>query len=185
MAKAKLILAVILLIAAPVLSYAQDSAPKWSYIEAGYVDFDPDSGLSDDGWFAGGSLNILKNFHLLAEYNDIGDYTLWNAGIGWHGLFGDPGDLFAQVVWNDVEVDSSSFSDDGYGASAGVRWMLVDWFEVKGQINWIDLDQSGSDTTTEVGALFSFLKNRFAFGAEYETGDADTLRAFFRINFGK
>ena len=184
MARTRLFLAVMLLFAAPVLGYSQE-APKWSYIEAGYIDFDPDAGLSDDGWFAGGSIHILKNFQLVAEYNDIGDYTLWNAGFGWHGLFGDPGDLFAQIVWNDVQVDSSNVSDDGYGLAAGVRWKLAKWFEAKGQVNWNDYDQAGSDTTVEVGALFSMLEDRFGFGAEYESGDADILRAYFRINFGK
>jgi len=184
MTRMKLLLAILLLLAAPCLGFAQD-APKWSYLEAGYIDFDPDGGLSDDGWFAGGSMNFLKAFHLVAEYNDIGDYTLWNAGFGIHGLLGDPADLFAEVVWNDVKVDSSNVSDDGYGLSAGVRWKLAKWFELQGQVNWDDYDQGGSDTLIEAGALFLFLNDRLGFGANYETGDADILRGFVRFNFGK
>jgi hypothetical protein len=97
--------------------------PKWSYVEAGYMDFNPDNGLSDNGWFGGGSAGIAM-FHVFAEYDDIGDYTFWNAGFGWHGLLGDPADLYFQAQWNDVQVDSSNVSDDGYEVSAGVRWKI-------------------------------------------------------------
>ena len=184
MTRMKLFVAALLMIAAPCLSFAEE-APKWGYIEGGYTDFDPDGGLSDDGWFAGASINFLKNFHIVAEYNDVGDYTLWNAGFGWHGMLGDPADIFAEVVWNDVKVDSSNFSDDGYGFSAGIRWKLIKWFELKGQANWNDYDQGDSDTLFEAGALFLFLNDRLGIGATYETGDADTMRGFVRFNFGK
>ena len=186
MPKSKLVIAGIAMIVAWGVVSAQE-APKWGYIEAGYVDFDPDSGESDSGGFAGASMNLFRNFHLFAEYNDAGDFTFWNAGFGWHGLFGDPGDLFAEVVWNDIEVDSpsGSASDDGYEVSGGVRWKLGKWFDVKGQVNWIDLDQGGDDTTFEVEGLLCLLDDRLGLGVGYETGDADTMRAFARWSFGR
>ena len=99
---------------------AQEAAPQWGYIEGGWIDFSPDEGLSDDGFFAGGSIPIFKMFHIVAEYDEVGDYSFWDAGFGWHGLFGDPLDLFAEVHWTDVEFDSdeNDFSDDGYRFSA-------------------------------------------------------------------
>jgi hypothetical protein len=160
--------------------------PKWSYVEAGYIDFNPDEGLSDDGWFAGGSVGFLKMIHVFAEYDDVGDFTFWNVGAGWHGLLGDPADLFAQVQWNDVEVDSSNVSDDGYEIGAGVRWKLLKWLELKGQVNWADYDQSGDDVGGEVGVLFTFLGDKLGAGASYElVNEADQLRAFVRWNFGR
>ena len=48
-----------------------------------------------------------------------------------------------------------------------------------------DYGDAGDDTTFEVGGLFLFLKDRMGVGARYETGDADTARAYFRFNFGK
>ncbi len=188
MSKSRMLIAAALLLAASGLAFAQE-APKYSYIEAGYIDFDPEGGLSDDGFFAGGSMNLFKNFHLLAEYDDVGDYTFWNAGVGWHGLFGEPGDLFAEVVWNDVQVDSSDVSDDGYEVAGGVRWKLVKWLELKGKVTWLDYSvdpsDAGSDTAFEAQALFTFMDDRLGIGAAWETADDDTLRAFLRFNFGK
>jgi hypothetical protein len=126
-------------------------------------------------------------FHVLAEYDEVGDYSFWDAGFGWHGLFGDPLDLFAEVTWQDVEFDSGStdFSDDGYEVAAGLRWLLGSHFELKGTVSWVDLDQSGDDTVFEAEALFFLLQNRLGLGASYEVGDADRFRAFARWNFGK
>lgn len=160
-------------------------SPKWSYVEAGYMDFNPDNGLSDNGWYAGGSAGIAM-FHVFAEYDDIGDYTFWNAGFGWHGLFGDPADLYVQAQWNDVSVDSTNFSDDGYQISAGVRWKILKWLEVNGQANWAAYSVSSSDWSGDVGVLFSFLNDRLGFGADYRLVESnDTLRGYIRWGFGK
>lgn len=183
----KLLPLVVILCAFGVAAAQSDKEPpKWSYVEAGYIDFNPDEGLSDDGWFAGGSVGFLKMIHVFAEYDDVGDFTFWNVGAGWHGLLGDPADLFAQVQWNDVEVDSSNVSDDGYEIGAGVRWKLLKWLELKGQVNWADYDQSGDDVGGEVGVLFTFLGDKLGAGASYElVNEADQLRAFVRWNFGR
>ena len=181
--KYPLVLAVMLIV--PALALAQGESPRWSYVEGGFIDFDPDDGPSDDGWFAGGSVGIFKNFQLIAEYQDIGEYTFWNAGGGWHGLLGEQADLFGQVRWTNVEIDEDDIDEDGYDIEAGVRWKIATWFELNGQVNWVDYGDAGDDTTVEVGAIFSFLEDRMGVGAEYETGDADSARLFFRFNFGK
>ena len=161
-------------------------APRWGYVEAGLIDFDPDDGVSDDGLFAGVSFSVLRMFHLIAEYDDVGDYAFWNAGVGWHGLLPEQADLFAEIAWQDIEVDTGAgdVSDDGYRLAGGVRWMLGDRFELKGTVARVDFD-AGSDTTFEAEGLFFLLDNKLGLGASYETGDADTLRAFGRWNFGR
>ena len=96
--KTRLALAmVVLCVSTLALAAGDKEPPKWSYVEAGYMDFNPDNGLSDNGWYAGGSVGIIKMLHIFAEYDDIGDYTFWNAGFGWHGLLGDPADLYVQA----------------------------------------------------------------------------------------
>ena len=171
---------------APSLVLAQGESPKWGYIEAGYIDFNPDEGASDDGWFAGGSMNLFKHFHLVAEYNDVGEYTFWNAGGGLHGLLGEKADLFAQVMWANIEVEDSDIDESGYDIEGGVRWKIIKWFELRGQVNWVDYGGDvGDETTGEVGALFTFINDRIGIGADWEIGDSDTVRAFFRFNFGK
>jgi hypothetical protein len=179
-------LALVILLAAVGTVSAQE-APRWGYVEGGFVDFDPDGGDSDNGVFAGVSFGVFKMFHVIAEYDDVGDYSFWNAGAGWHGLLGDQGDLFAEVSWQDVSVDTGTndFDDNGYKVAGGVRWMLGDRFEVKGTVARLDLDEGGSDTTFEAEGLFFLMGNKLGLGASYETGDADTLRAFARWNFGR
>ena len=185
MAKTKCLLAMVALLAAVGTVSAQEAAPQWGYIEGGFIDFDPDAGVSDDGFFAGGSIPIFKMFHIVAEYDEVGDYSFWNAGVGWHGLFGDPLDLFVDVRWTDVQFDddTNDFSDDGYTVSGGLRWMLGQRFELKGTVTQIELDES--DTTFEIEGLFFMMENRLGLGASFETGDSDTMRAFLRWNFGR
>jgi hypothetical protein len=162
-------------------------APKWSYIEAGFIDFNPDEGVSDDGFFVGGSFTLFKSFHVLAEYDEVGDYSFWDAGVGVHGLLGEKADLFAEATWQNVEVDTDSgnVSDDGYEVAGGIRWMLGSRFELKGTVNWVDFDESGDDTTVEAEGLFFLLENKLGLGASYEVGDSDTARLFARWNFGR
>ena len=187
MSRIKPLLVLVAFLMAPGLALAQKEAPKWGYIEAGYIDFNPDEGLDDNGAFAGASFGLGKHFHIVAEYDDVGDYTFWNAGGGWHGLFGEPADLYAQAVWANVDIDEGDISEDGYEVQAGVRWKLIKWFELKLQANWVDYGGDvGDDTTGEVGALFTFLKDKMGVGADWAGGgDADTARAFFRFNFGR
>ena len=162
-------------------------APRWGYVEGGFIDFDPDNGVSDNGAFAGVSFGLFKMFHVVAEYDEVGDYSFWDAGVGWHGLLGEQADLFADVTWQDVSVDTGSndVDDNGYEVSGGVRWMLGDRFELKGTVARQDLDEAGDDVTFEAEGLFFMLSNKLGLGASYETGDADTLRAFARWNFGR
>jgi hypothetical protein len=185
MSRFKVLVSALVMLIAPATALAQAKSPKWSYVEAGFIDFDPDAGPSDDGSFYGGSFRLLKMFHIVGEYQDVGDYTFWNVGGGWHGLLGDKADLFGQILWTDVENDNNNISDDGYDLQGGVRWKINDWFELLGQVNWLNYGDAGDDTTFEVGGLFLFLKGRMGVGARYETGDADTARAYFRFNFGK
>jgi len=186
MSKSKFALVLFAILMVPCICLAGEG-PHWTFVEVGYIDFDPDSGLSDDGSYGEGSLGIFGNFHLVAEYDAVGDYTLWSAGGGWHGLLGEKGDLFAEVLWNDVDFDSSTsnFSDDGYEVSAGIRWNLLKWLELKGAVNQLDLDQGGNDTSFEVEAMVSVLKGRLGFGTNYESGDVDTVKVFGRFSFGR
>ena len=186
MSRYKVVLVLCALLTLTGVASAQES-PRWGYVEAGYLDFDPDEGSSDSGWYGLGSMKLFKYFHLVAEYDDVGDYTFWNAGFGWHGLLGDPGDLYATARWNDVEVDTDSgdISDDGYDVSAGVRWKFTKWLEARGGATWLNLDEGGSDTMFEAEGIVSILNDRLGFGANYEFGDDDTLKIFARFNFGK
>ena len=161
------------------------TSPKWSYFEGGYIDFNAEDDFSDDGFFAGGSLGLLGNFHVIADYQGIGDRTFWNAGAGWHGLLGAKADLFAQVMYARVEYDDEDIDHNGYDLQAGVRWKLLQWLEINGQANWADYGDGGDEATGEAGVLGLFLNDRIGVGANFEVGDSDRVKAFLRFNFGR
>jgi len=187
MSKIKYLLVLIAVMMATGLALAQAEPPKWGYIEAGYIDFNPNDGPDDNGGYVGGSMKLFKSFHLIAEYDDVGGYTFWHAGGGWHGLLGKKADLYAQAVWANIKFDDNDIDENGYQIQGGVRWKIVRWFELKLQANWVNYGGDvGEDTTGEVGALFTFLKDRIGVGADWEGGgDSKTGRAFVRFNFGK
>ena len=185
MPKMKNLVVAIVMLLAPGLALAQVTGPKWSYIEAGYIDFNPDNGASDDGFFAGGSLGLLGNFHVVVDYQGLGNYAFWNAGAGWHGLLGEKADLFAQIRWSRVEFDEDDVDYDGYDLQGGVRWKLLQWLEVNGQLNWVDYGDGGDNVSGEAGALGLFLNERIGLGAKYEAGDDSRARLFLRFNFGR
>ena len=162
------------------------AAPNWKYVEAGYLNVDPDGGDSGDNWFAGGTWGIFKSLHVNAryidgDYSDNVDFTYWEFGGGWHGLLGEKADLFGEVSWVDTEVASSS--DSGLGLSAGVRWKVLDALEVDGIVNWVDYD-SGSEESYEARGIFDVWKIGVGVAVEF-ADSADQYSVFARFNFGQ
>jgi hypothetical protein len=166
---------------------ALSAPPPWTYVEAGYLNVDPDNmSGSGDNWFGGGSFAFLKSFHAGFRYVD-GDFaknvdlSYWTAAAGWHGLLGENGDIVGEVTWSDSEV--GNVDDDGYGATAGIRWKLLKFLEADGFVHWTDYDDAGSDDRYEVRAIFDVW--RIGIGAAYVMGDDyDQYNAFARFAFG-
>ena len=163
--------------------------PSYSYIEAGGIDRDfSTDDLESDGWFAGFSFGT-KHFHFLGEYSDtsgtggIGDTTTWGLGVGWHGLFGERADLVIEANYVDVDVRTvlGKVGDDGLLGRGGVRWRMIKWFELNGFVNYLNLDDAGSDSGYEINALFYF--GPVGVGAGWASADVDTATVYFRWNF--
>jgi len=169
-------------------SLALAEAPAWTYVEGGTLNVDPDNfSGSGDNWFAGGSIDFWKHFHVSGRYIN-GDYadnanlTVWTFAAGWHGALGEKADIVGEVTWSDTEIDN--VSDRGQGLTAGVRWRMVKPFELDGFAHWTDFNDAGSQDSYEVrGMLYIW---RLAFGAAYETSsEADQYNAFVRFTFGR
>jgi hypothetical protein len=184
MSNTKSLLLIVALIATTGSVSAQE-APQWTYVEGGFTNFNPDQGDSNSGGFVGGSVGILKSFYLVGQYDWAGDYSIWEVGGGWHGLFGEPLEMFAQATWQDVAFDSglSNSSDNGAKISAGVRWIIGKSFELKGTASWADLEDS--DATFKAEGLWFLMQNRLGLGVSWEIGNSDTAHFFARWNFGK
>ena len=148
---------------------------RYSYVEGGWLRADADF-LDDeeDGWFGGGQMSF-KRLHFFAEYADPGPFEIFQAGGGWHGLFGDNFDLVAEGAYYDVDFD------DGYRLSGGIRW-LIKSIELNSFYNHINAGDFENDGVS-VGVNWEFL-DRFAVGGEWEWGDeSDSGRLFFRFYF--
>lgn len=151
----------------------------WTYLEGGWGRVDPDGGSAENGWFGGVSVALGKlPLHVFGEYGNFDPLDNWQAGGGWHGLLGKKADLFADAAYYDADVD------DGFKVRFGVRWMIVDWFELNGNLQWTDLDIR-DNRGAAVNVVFG-LGKWFSLGTGGEWGDeVDTYRAFARFYLGR
>ncbi len=172
----KLLGIVLVLFAAPV--FAADL--NYNYGQAGYqrIDFD---GVSEefDGYGIGGSFAIGDNWFIDASYGtvDVGagvDLDTISAGFGYHVGISDNVDFYGSLSW--VRADVSGFisgSEDGYGATIGLRGMLSDSVELTGSVSYVDLGDGADDTTVGAGLLYNFTDN-FAVGIFIDADDDAT-----------
>ncbi len=185
----KKIIAALTCAAIPMMSSAEE--PRYTYLEGGYqaIDLD-DLDVDGDGFGIGGSLGITDRVHLKAAYSDLDldfgiDVSSYELGIGGSLPLSEPVHLVGEVGYTKSELDSSIIDadDDGYFLSGGFRWMASPQFELNAFINYVDLDDSGDDTSLSVGALYS-ITDDLAVGAGIDRSDDVTgysigLRYYF------
>lgn len=118
-------------------SAAMADAPPYSWVQGGWLTEDPNSDFIDsgDGWFVGGQYG-LKNFQFFVDYEDISydeSISAWDVGAGWHGLFGNPGDLVAELGYINWSFDAQGVDDEsGLFGRVGIRWRLFPLLELNG-----------------------------------------------------
>jgi hypothetical protein len=190
----------LLALAMPGTAQAQAQAqPYYTYVEGGYVGVNPESGDeildSGKGWFIGTSVR-LQRFHTFLEYRDASidttldeavDQTQWLIGGGWHGLLGNPADLVVEVGYinSDFSLGFESGSGNGYFVNGGVRWRIIQPFELDAFATYADLGgERDSEMVYRLDAI-AFIKS-FGIGASYQKADrADSYDLFLRFNLGK
>lgn len=170
----------VVVFAMPALSQAA-AEPRYTYAELGYlnVDFD-DINEDGDGFGIGGSYAFHKNFHLVADYQDIdlsgnADASFFSIGIGGNLPLRPGLDAVGRVRWIHAEIDvgSSNFDDDGYGLDALLRVMINPQLELNGGVIYEDVGNS-DDTALAIGGLYEIVPN-FALGADLEFSDDVTV----------
>lgn len=162
-------------------------------IEASYVDVDLDSGpfnVDGDGYRFGGTYEIADSFFLLGEWEEqnfdfgIDGRTLEIGGGYFHSLDSDL-DFIATASYVDSEVEAGGLriDDNGIALGAGIRARLADSFQVEAVLDWVDYDNSGSNTGIRLSGRY-YLSDRFAVGVETDfDDDVDTLRLGIRAEF--
>lgn len=157
----------------------------YTYAELRYVDADNDG----DGLRANGSFDLGNNWLIVGgltslNYDNDVDFTMLEIGGGYVYPFRESFDLTATLRFVDAEVDTpvGDADDTGLALSGGVRGLVAPQFEVRGSVNYINLDDS--DTYLELAADYHFTQQISA-GVSLEfAGDNDLFtlggRWYFR-----
>ena len=180
--------AALLLACTPGLGFAQ---MNYTGVELNFVDVDlGDVDVNGDGFEVVGSYAFSDRFFVFGEYGDQ-DFDLgvngksFEVGGGYtHGLLDDI-DFVGTVSYVDAEVNVGPFSadDNGFALGAGIRSKVARAFEIDAGLRYVDLDESGSDTSLVLGGRWYF-RDRLALSAGTDLNDdADAFRLGFRAEF--
>lgn len=178
---------------------AQAEDISYTYVDLGYLTTDLDGvGKDLDGFVLRGSFEVADNFFLDARYLDQSvkvagidfDSKQYGIGGGYAWSFADNMDLYGRIGYTEVELDVSGgggggfdVDDDGYELGVGIRARPVELLELQGAVNYVDLSDSGDDTSFGIAARW-FITDVFALGIEGEfADDADTYGVGFRLQF--
>lgn len=188
----------VLALSVPVHAQTPASALSYSFVEVGYVDSEiDDANVDGDGFGLRGSWGLTDQFHVFAEYIDLGfdfgiDASTFEIGGGMRGPMGTNLDLYGTVSYVQAEVETGfpgfgrfSVDDDGFGVGLGLRTLLTDKIELGGKIDYVDLSDSGNDTTFSVAGRY-YLTSRLALALDLGfDDDGTTWIVGGRFDFGR
>ena len=186
----KWIIAISLLYTAQAI--AQPAEPRYTYLEAGYVDIDlNDVDADGDGFALGGSLALGDAFYLAGSYADYDlnfgiDAQELLLGVGYHYGLSSGLDLVAEGGYAHTEIDTQfgDFDDSGLYLSGGLRWMALERLELNGRVRYVDLDDSGDGTALLLGGLFHVTPDLALGGGVELSDDSDVYNIGFRLYLG-
>lgn len=175
---------------------AQAEGLSYSYLEAAYINTDIDQFDEEvDGFALRGSFEITEQVFVFAGYSNQSteifgtdlDVEQMNIGLGYAWSIAPTTDIYGKVGYVDAQVDAGAFDadDDGYMLAVGLRGRPADQLELEGSVNYVDLSDSGDDTSVGLAARW-FFTEQFAVGVEGAFGDdANTYGVGVRWNFGQ
>lgn len=162
------ILAAALLLPATVL--AQGDEISYSYLDVGYLAANIDAADSDldaSGVSLGGSVAVGDRGHLFALYERAEldeaeavdfDWRVFGGGVQFAPL--DALSVYGRFGLADVNIDPDlgfgefSVSDEGIYAAGGVRYLLLDTLELRGGVEYYNLEDGGDDTLVTLGGEY-------------------------------
>jgi len=161
----------------------------YDFVEFSLVDVEiDDTSIDGDGYRFEGAFEMGESFLIHAEYEDYDfDFNIngnvFEIGGGYFHPMSEDLDFIATGQFVQIEIGSGD--DDGIGIGGGVRTRLSDTFEVDAMLNWVDLDQIGSDSYLDLRGRFYF-NPEFAATLKFEVGSDvfDTMALGVRYNFG-
>lgn len=149
-------------------------------LDYGNVEFD-DVSVDGDGFGISGSFAINPEWHVFGGYQNIEldfgiDARTLGAGVGYNTELSSNFDVIARASYQYVEFDApqgSSVDDNGLGFGVGLRYAASRELELTAGIDYVDLSDSGNDTSISGGALYNF-DNAFSVGLAASFGDDTT-----------
>ena len=186
---------VLSLILGPALAVAQERPAAeidYGYFEISYLDVSTDidvGGQSVDsdgnGFSLDGSIELRDHIHAFVsyrnvEYDDTPDekFDMRWGGLGTHWQAGSRLSLFGRLGFLSGE------GDDGYFASAGVRYVPGDGWEIRGGVRQFGWDEADSASGGFIaGDLFLTDIAALTFSLE-SVEDSDSMTAGIRFYFG-
>jgi hypothetical protein len=174
--------------------YAQSNASSnaaapanlsYTYAELRFVDYDANDG---DGIRVNGSYDLGNNWIILggitsADFNNNVDADIFEIGGGYVWHYSPDWDLVstARFVRANFDTPGGSSDEDGFALSGGVRGFLAPQFELRGSVNYIDVNES--DTYLELAGDYYFTR-QFSAGLSLEfAGDSDLFSIGARYYF--
>ena len=176
------------LLVMPGVLFAQDNAKQtlsYSFGELRYIDIDN----GGDGFELGGSFQFNSNWFGVASLSTFDldnnvDGTTFEIGAGYIFPFHQDWDIQvnARIIRTEVDTPFGSVDDTGIGALGGLRGKIAPQFEVRGNVHYVNVDES--DVFLEMAGAWYFTP-QFAAGLSVEFGgDVDLwtigARYFFK-----
>lgn len=167
---------------ASMLPAAAADGISYNNVDLGFVSIDPD-GAADD--FSGiglrGSVLVNPNVFITGSYYttsvDTGfgdlDRTDLAFGAGYRHPINEKSDVYGKVEYLNIEVDPN-FDDDGLKLEGGVRVAMSNRFELRGNLQFIDVGDA--DTVLEIGAEYDFMPQLAGF---FELRSSDDYGGYF------
>ena len=166
-------LLVIGLLVMPGVLFAQDNAKQtlsYSFGEFRYIDIDN----GGDGFELGGSFQFNTNWFGVASLSSFdldnnADATTFEIGGGYIFPFHQDWDIQvnARLIRTEVDTPFGSVDDTGIGALGGLRGLIAPQFEVRGNVHYVNVDES--DVFLEMAGDWYFTP-QFAAGLSVEFG---------------
>lgn len=142
------------------------------------IDVDGDSIGLGASFEVGESFFVFGNYatgELDDDFGNSADADEWSVGLGHHFALSESVDLVTQLSYEYIELSALGISvdDDGFGLGVGLRYAASEKIELNGGVQYVDLNDSGDDTSFGAGALYNFTDS-FSMGLSGNWGDDAT-----------
>ena len=157
--------------------------PSFDYVDLGYSNWNPDISSSLDGFELRGSKSLADNWYMAGDYNRVSKsgntISLFTAGGGYKINFSESSTFFAEADYAHINADHFG-SDNGFEVTTGVRSMVSSQLELKGALEYLDINND-TNTALILGGAYNFTDS-IATYLDFKI-DSDVIRTGVGVRF--